>query len=108
MRENIMQEQVVRESAEAQSSERKVVSDLVEGDMIDLEEVGAELDRMLIEGRGTELLSDATMYAAQFEYSVVEEVSLDAAGLLLIRTNTATAALDPMVTLEVYGNALDN
>lgn len=87
----------------------KPVTDLVEGDLIDLEDVQEILTELRKSGQAVELLDDMTMHVAETEFAAVESVEPEGHDdMVLITTDQVTFALRASnVNLRIHGNMSD-
>ena len=84
---------------------RKPITDLIEGDLIDLEEVQEILSGLKESGWPVDLMDGATMHIAETEFAAVESVEADGSDdTALIVTNRSTFALPGSVSLGVHGS----
>ena len=84
-------------------------TDLVEGDLIDLEDVQEILTELRASGQAVELLDDTTMRVAETEFAAVESVELNGDDdTVLIATDQSTFTLPASnVNLRIHGNMSD-
>lgn len=87
----------------------KPVTDLVEGDLIDLEDVQEILTELRKSGQAVKLLGDTTMHVAETEFAAVESVELNGNDdTVLISTDQSAFALPASnVNLRIHGNMSD-
>ena len=87
----------------------KPVTDLIEGDLIDLEDVQEILTELRKSGQPVVPLSDTTMRVAETEFAAVESVELNGNDdTVLIATDQDTFTLPASnVNLRIHGNMSD-
>lgn len=87
----------------------KPVTDLVEGDLIDLEDVQEILTELRKSGQAVVPLDDTTMHVAETEFAAVESVELNGDDdTVLISTDQSAFALPASnVNLRIHGNMGD-